>query len=293
MIDQLKTIFSSLISADEVDENDQLNYLWFISEQQEIVGILKTQISERELALLQTFLTPHHIQFPVITEKEMNWKAIVQNEEIPNIHTMKSYRFVAFSFNRNQISPIQFKNALCELFAYEVPILWLNECEGIIIEDVEDVEDETSYKQMIDVLMSDLYVKIKFLVGSFNEDIEDAPGEYAFIQRAAQIVFQYANENVLSYIEAVPYYLIYEKDIERQQYLKGIILQELENDEEILKMIEAFIDSNLNMSETAKELHLHRNSLQYRIDRLYEKVGIDIRNFRHAMALYLILLVKK
>lgn len=292
MIHTLKNIFPSFTFYDDLDEKERLKYIWFMTEQEEIIGILKGHLSSKELAILQTFLRPYEIQFPPLTEKEKRWKAYIENESVvPNI--TQSFRFVAFSFKRNQISPSQFKNALCELFAYEVPILWTNECEGIIIEEIEGVEEGTSYKQIIDILMSDLYVKIKFLVGSFSGNIESAPREYVFIQRAANIVFQYANENVLSYIDAVPYYLIYEKDAGRQQNLREIILRELDHDEEVLKMIEAFIDSNLNLSETAKLLHLHRNSLQYRIDRLHEKVGIDIRNFRHAMALYLILLVKK
>jgi DNA-binding PucR family transcriptional regulator len=60
-----------------------------------------------------------------------------------------------------------------------------------------------------------------------------------------------------------------------------------------LKMLETFVQCNLNISETAKELYMHRNSLQYRLDRFLEKTGIDVRQFQHAMPVYLAMLARK
>ncbi|WP_232787093.1 helix-turn-helix domain-containing protein [Planococcus sp. MB-3u-03] len=37
---------------------------------------------------------------------------------------------------------------------------------------------------------------------------------------------------------------------------------------------------------------MHRNSLQYRLDRFHENTGIDVRKFEHAMAVYLAILIK-
>lgn len=293
LLNSLREIFPSITYYDAVGEENQLKYIWFMSDIEEVIGVLKTEVSSKEYAILQTFLTPYEIQFPVVTEKEKHWKALIQNKTAEVPVTMQSFRFVAFTFKRNQISPIQFKMAICELFSYEVPIIWKNECEGIIVEEVQDQEECTSYSQIIDILMSDLYVKIKFLVGPFNQTKSNANLEYHFIEQASTIIFQYSSKDVTTYIEAVPYFLIYHDDVSSRKYVQKIILQEFEHDEELLKMIEVFIDQNLNLSETAKVLHLHRNSLQYRIDRLYEKVGIDIRNFHHAMALYLSGLIKK
>lgn len=283
----LQEMFPSFVVYEEINEEQQMNYSWFMTPEQERIGILTAEMTDREQQLLQTFLKPYTIHFPLVTEKEKGWQAFLRGEsESPRITGF--FRFVAFTFNGEQLTPVQFKAAICELFSYEVPILWKSDCEGVLIEEVDDREECTSYAQIIDVLMSDLYVSIKFLVGPFNQEMEYAHMAYDFTRQAAGVMFKQSNNHVSTYMDAVPYYLLSGS----RGNVRRILLKDLENDGELLKMIDVFLACNLNLSETAKELHLHRNSLQYRIDRLYEKVGIDIRNFHHAMALYLSILAE-
>ena len=180
-----------------------------------------------------------------------------------------------------------------ELFAKQVPILWGNEHEGILIEEQTTHEESTSYEEIIDILMSDLYVKINFYVGPFNDDLEDIAEHYQSLTSAAKTVFNYSNKTVVTYIDAVPYLLINQIEPDFRHDIGKTVLQEYINDEETLKMIETFVQCNLNISETAKVLHMHRNSLQYRLDRFFEKTGIDVRKFHHAMTVYLALLARK
>ena len=54
-------------------------------------------------------------------------------------------------------------------------------------------------------------------------------------------------------------------------------------DEEMLKTIEVFFDCGLNLSEAAKELYIHRNTLIYRLDKIQRITSYDIRKFDNAM----------
>jgi carbohydrate diacid regulator len=55
------------------------------------------------------------------------------------------------------------------------------------------------------------------------------------------------------------------------------------DDEEMWMTIEAFLASNQNVSETAKRLYVHRNTLIYRLDRFKTSTGLDVRVFDDAM----------
>jgi sugar diacid utilization regulator len=59
------------------------------------------------------------------------------------------------------------------------------------------------------------------------------------------------------------------------------------DDEEMWATIEAFLASNQNVSETAKRLYVHRNTLIYRLDRFKAATGLDVRLFEDAVVVKL------
>ena len=61
--------------------------------------------------------------------------------------------------------------------------------------------------------------------------------------------------------------------------------------EEELQMINKFFEESLNISETARDLYLHRNTLVYHLEKLEKKTGLDIRNFDDALTLKITLMV--
>ncbi len=66
----------------------------------------------------------------------------------------------------------------------------------------------------------------------------------------------------------------------------------LELDEETRITIDQFFENDLNVSETARKLFVHRNTLVYRIDRLQKEIGLDIRGFDDALTLKISLMVE-
>lgn len=81
---------------------------------------------------------------------------------------------------------------------------------------------------------------------------------------------------------------------EEKEQLKSLLSEEaellFENEPELRKTIKLFIENNSNVTLTAKKLHLHRNSLQYRIDKFIERSGIDIKTYTGALLAYFICL---
>ena len=62
-------------------------------------------------------------------------------------------------------------------------------------------------------------------------------------------------------------------------------------DEETRHTVDTFINNNLNIAETARSLHMHRNTLVYRIEQVEAKTGLDIRSFEGAMLFRLVSLI--
>ena len=62
-------------------------------------------------------------------------------------------------------------------------------------------------------------------------------------------------------------------------------------DSELVECINAFFKNNLNISETSRNAFLHRNTLLYRIEKIYKVTGLNIRNFEDAMSFKLLTIV--
>jgi carbohydrate diacid regulator len=62
-------------------------------------------------------------------------------------------------------------------------------------------------------------------------------------------------------------------------------------DEETIITINKFFENNLNVSETSRQLYVHRNTLVYRIEKLQKTTGLDIRVFDDALTLKIALMV--
>lgn len=66
-----------------------------------------------------------------------------------------------------------------------------------------------------------------------------------------------------------------------------------EFDEETLVTINKFFENSLNVSETSRQLYIHRNTLVYRLDKLQKSTGLDLRVFEDAITFKIALMVVK
>ena len=64
-----------------------------------------------------------------------------------------------------------------------------------------------------------------------------------------------------------------------------------EFDEETLVTINKFFENSLNVSETSRQLYIHRNTLVYRIEKLEKSTGLDVRTFDDALTFKIAMMV--
>jgi len=83
-------------------------------------------------------------------------------------------------------------------------------------------------------------------------------------------------------------------EVHRARYLEQSLKRaDLFVESEMLSTLETFFTLDCNVSETAKKLYIHRNTLLYRLDKLKQETGLDVRQFRDAVLVKIILLLYK
>ena len=61
----------------------------------------------------------------------------------------------------------------------------------------------------------------------------------------------------------------------------------------MIRTIETFFENSLNLSETARRLYIHRNTLVYRLEKVQRAIGLDLRSFDDAITFKLMMLLGK
>jgi len=97
----------------------------------------------------------------------------------------------------------------------------------------------------------------------------------------------YAEKEVISYEKLGIGRLIYQLPMSLcEMFIREVFgenVPEILDDEEAMSTIAKFFENNLNISETARQLYVHRNTLVYRLERIEKAIGLDIRTFDDAM----------
>jgi len=158
-------------------------------------------------------------------------------------------------------------------------------------------EVERTARMIIDALNTELMVKASIGVGSVVDNIRDIGRSFREAQTALHIggIFE-SDRLIVNYNSLGIGRLIYQLPttlckLFLKEVFNGRSLNSL--DTETLLTIQKFFENNLNVSETSRQLYVHRNTLVYRLDKIQKMTGLDIRKFDDAIIFKVSMLVKK
>lgn len=169
----------------------------------------------------------------------------------------------------------------------------------ILVKDVRDMPAEEDLDTLASMLVANLHVEamVPARVGYGNrvELLQDISRSYQEAKMALEVgrIF-YAQKEVLSYSLLGIGRLIYQLPVSLcEMFLKEVFGNEIPDifDEETTITIQKFFENNLNISETARQLYVHRNTLVYRLERIEKAIGLDIRAFEDAMLFKIAMMV--
>ncbi len=133
--------------------------------------------------------------------------------------------------------------------------------------------------------------------GTIVNEIREVSRSYKEAKMALDVGKIFFNErDVIAYSELGIGRLIYQLPIPLcKMFIKEIFDGKSpdEFDEETLVTINKFFENSLNVSETSRQLYIHRNTLVYRLDKLQKSTGLDLRVFEDAITFKIALMVVK
>lgn len=148
-----------------------------------------------------------------------------------------------------------------------------------------------------DTLKAELLTKTEIGIGTVAHTLKDLAGSYKEAQSAINVGKMFDTErDVMSYENLGIGRLIYQLpttlcEMFLSEVFKDNSLDAL--DSETLMTIQKFFENNLNVSETSRNLFVHRNTLVYRLEKIKKITGLDLREFDHAIIFKVALMVKK
>ncbi len=155
-------------------------------------------------------------------------------------------------------------------------------------------EIESLARTSVETLNAEAMIRARVGYSEVAEPLEKLSDSYRETCMALTIGRTFYNgKTVMSYQKLGIGRLIYRlpKDVCRQFLDEVFRGQNPEIDDETYNLINAFFKNNLNLSETARQMFVHRNTLVYRIEKLHQMTGLDLRNFDEAVELKIALMV--
>ena len=162
-------------------------------------------------------------------------------------------------------------------------------------ETYEDLEDIAH--MLVDMLGTEAMTQAWVAYSNTADDLKNLSNAYKEARTALEIgkIF-YAERNVFGYRTLGIGRLIYQLPVS----ICEMFIQEIFGDEsldsidgETLAIIRTFFENNLNLSETSRQLYVHRNTLVYRFEKIQKRFGLDLRTFEDAMTFKLAMLVSR
>jgi hypothetical protein len=268
--------------------------IWFTNvNQDEFIGIDESDISQDEVELLKCLFTELDINHNQLNDSlhAKEWFNYLYKKGPVPPHGEKEYRIIHFILNGR--SDIQLmREAFLNLLPHHATLVLLDEQKGLIIEERNNfILDEEQLESISHVIETDFYMSMAIFIGQFQRINKDFIRSFQYECE----MFYYAESSYSSpYIQSVatvlPSLLLKYLPDEWKEQVFGTISQIFEEDNELIHTVKAFLENQSNISQTAKKLFMHRNSVQYRIDKFIEKTSIDIKSFQGALLAYLALL---
>ena len=148
---------------------------------------------------------------------------------------------------------------------------------------------------LVNAINTEAMVNVRISFGTIIPELKEVSQSYKEAGMALDVgrIF-YPERNILSYRELGIGRLIHQLPVSLcEMFLEEVFAGNSVDqfDEETLSTVDKFFENSLNISETARQLFVHRNTLVYRLEKIQKQTGLDVRVFEDALTFKIALMV--
>jgi len=302
MLESLKAIYGHAFTyynqQDHVD-----SYYWFQDQAHTQFGIKKSALTKKELQLMQL----HYASIDQFTAPkspvQQAWTNLLFNEtETPTIvQDTASLKFPAHPIYIHFRSPLNdiaaFEEAMSALFSERSVLLWKGN-ETILI--LPSPSKLIMAEEIVDLMATEFFVDVTVMTGAVFYTSKMAKLSYKWHHQLFERFLQLdPRKRFTSLDHLIPLFLLDNMPSEKPSpdmtniLFKNIHHALTEGGNELRETLLTFFEHNMNVSTASKALYIHRNSLQYRLDKFHEKTDLDPKIFVDAAIIYIAILKYK
>lgn len=272
MIEKLKQIYRNKIIENINDYNYDKYYYFYKPGSKELFGIEKS-ISANEYELIKTSYIEKKI-YTTNPKNQLLYEYLFENKSYP---FAKNAKIIIVNMHNYELKTI-LKNFFKTIEIITIDNLSIAFCFDSYNLDIQNYQEAITFDLGIRFhLHNGIYINQLFpgaillnYISLIKEYISNAQDEYSDL--TTPLFTQNENFNY-TYYQIIDQYII--NPILSDVFIKDLILTYFKND--------------LNVSKTAKDLYINRNSLLNKFDTIYKETGINLQKFSHACSVYTIL----
>ncbi|MGG1632228.1 PucR family transcriptional regulator [Rossellomorea sp. NRS-1567] len=289
MFTSLRKKFPAAIIQNHYPTSLASTKIWFANEEEdEYIGIDRSEITQEEMELL-------HCLFKEIispsgsfndSPDSMEWfNFLYKNGPMPS-NTDGEFRIIQFSM-KESLDRLLLTEAFQHLLPLNTILVLQDDNMGLLIEGKNEWNlDEAQLLSISHVIESDFFVSLSYFIGQFHE-VPQFPLTFKYERELFSFSRTVQKQAFIqSVVTVLPEFALHHLPLEWKRQIFTKVADTFQEDPELIQTVKAFLEHQSNISQTAKKLFMHRNSVQYRIDKFIEKTNIDIKTFQGGILAY-------
>lgn len=205
-------------------------------------------------------------------------------------HMVQTENERAFDLLRD-ITPMQDRDVLIDMDRHTVALIK-------DMAEVENVDELVMYAQALqETLMGETAHQMTVGIGRSRNTLDEIRESFSEARRAIEVgrIFQ-PDDSIYVFSRLILERFLMELPQDISAYYHSLLFNRRTArlfNEEMLYTIDMFFKKDLNLSDTARQLYIHRNTLVYRLDKVQRQTGLDLRSFDDAVTFKILMELKK